>query len=69
MQLLKIQAADLEKLVKEVRASRMVTYINVALDGPALKFSFENDSGRLVTVTLFDEDLKTPPTLTESRSI
>jgi type IV secretory pathway ATPase VirB11/archaellum biosynthesis ATPase len=69
MQLLKIDAKDLDKLMKEIKASRRVSYINISSDGPTLKFSFENDIGRLVTVTLFDESRSCAPTLAESRSL
>lgn len=65
----KVQVQDLEKLLKEVRKSNRVAYVNIFTDGPSIKFQFENDQGRLTTVTIFDESKQTAPTASETRSL
>lgn len=65
----KITVEDIEKLIKTIRQSRHAAYITVSIDGPKIKFSFTGDDGRLVTVTLYDSDMKIAPTLTRTESL
>lgn len=65
----KVTTQDLEKLMKSVRSSRSATYVTVSIDGPKLLFSFQDDAGKLLTVTLFDENLKVSPTVTRTESL
>lgn len=66
MNIAKIDVKDMEKLYVQLKQSRRVTYIQVSIDGPKLLFSFEDDNGKLLTVTLFDENLKVSPTVTRT---
>lgn len=69
MLIAKILASDLEKLMKVMRASRTAQYVQVSIDGPKLLFSFPDDAGKLLTVTLFDESIQVNPTMTRTESL
>lgn len=65
----KLRADDLEKMIKVLRQNRMASYVHLAVDGPAVKFSFPDDSGKLLTVTIFDDTLSVSPTVTRTETI
>jgi hypothetical protein len=67
--IVKVTSEDLTKLVKTVMSSRYATYVNVDLDGQRIRFTFEDDNGKLVTVTLFDTGTKVSPTVTRTESL
>lgn len=69
MQIGKFTIDDMKKMMKAVSLSRRAYNILISVDGPSLKFSFEDDDGKLTTVTLFDEDIKSTPTITKTERL
>lgn len=65
----KLRADDIEKLMKVLRACRLATYVQISIDGPKVNFSFPDDAGKLLTVTLFDDTMSVRPTVTRTESI
>lgn len=59
----------MNKLMKALASSRRAHTVMVSSDGPALKFSFEDDDGKLTTVTLYDTDTNTTPVITKTERL
>lgn len=62
----KYKIDDLNKLVKTLSLSKSPSVFNVSQDGPRLLFSFIGDDGKQVTITLFDAETNTMPTITKT---
>lgn len=64
-----LRSDDLDKLMKVLKACRGVAYVSVYMDGPKVLFSFPDDSGKTLTVTLFDDNMSVSPTVTRTETI
>ena len=65
----KYLVTDFIKLMERIRSSRRATTLMVQLDGPTLKVSFEDDLGKNITVNIYDESVRTNPTVTRTESL
>lgn len=62
----KYKIEDLNKLHKTISLSRSPSTFTVAMDGPRLNFAYLGDDGKLVTITLFDAETSSTPTITRT---
>lgn len=62
----KYLVSDLKKLLDAVLKSRRATTFQMSMDGPKLLVSYDGDDGKVTTVTLFDESVKSSPTISRT---
>ena len=62
----KFKIEDLEKLHKAISLSRSPSTFTLSSDGPKIMISYTGDDGKLVSITLFDSNTSTVPTITKT---
>ncbi len=62
----KFKIEDLNKLHKTISLCKSAVTFTVSMDGPKLLVNYTGDDGKLVTVTLFNTEANSTPTITKT---
>lgn len=69
MHIAKITKKDLQLLVKVLGERCISEYVRVSVDGPVLKFSFEDKNQRYAEIRIFDESNGSKMTITSTEAL
>jgi hypothetical protein len=61
--------SDFKKFMDAASKSRRAMTVVVSMDGPKLLLSYDGDDSTITTVTIFDEETRTSPTISRTETL